>query len=232
MTFTEEQKAHVKKQLQANEHDAGTRTIILGDNTSIDLLIERDVFGSDIMSSGIYLARFLYQHQELYAGKDCVDIGCGAGTQGIIMSKYGARSVVLSDINPSAVANARKNIEQQDITNAEIYESDLFESLPKNRTYDVIVFNHPFFSGEPEELEGNDMLKRSMLGGTQLIERFFQEAPQVLRQNGIIIMPYFHFAGIENEPGNHSKGLTIQEYKIESQEGLQKGKFSIYVIVN
>lgn len=239
MTFTEEQKAHVLKQLQGHKRDSGTRNLVLEEDThtSIELLIEQGVFGSDIMSSGIYLARFLYQHQELYIGKDVADVGCGPGVQGIVMSKYGAKSVVLSDINPKAVANTQKNIEKQNLANAEVYESDLFDGLPKNRIYDVIVFNHPFFSGESENFEGDpnqdEMLRRSMLGGTELLQRFLREAPKYLRRDGIIIMPYFHFAGIENDPAAHVGRYKLkisQDHKVESQKGLQLGDFSIYVI--
>lgn len=239
MTFTKEQKAHVTKQLQSHKRDSGIRTLVLDEDThaSLELLIEKGVFGSDIMSSGIYLARFLYQHQELYTGKDVADIGCGPGTQGIVMSKYGSKSVVFSDINPKAVTNTRKNIEYQNIANAEVYESDLFTSLPKDRTYDVIVFNHPFFSGEPEKFKWDpnkdEMLRRSMLGGTELIKRFFQDVLKYLRRGGIIIMPYFHFAGTENDPATHAgehKLKISKEYKIQSKQGLQLGDFSIYVI--
>jgi tRNA1(Val) A37 N6-methylase TrmN6 len=239
MTFTEEQKAHVLKQLQGHKRNSGTRNLVLDEDahTSLELLIEQGVFGSDIMSSAIYLARFLYQHQELYSGKDAADIGCGPGTQGLVMSKYGAKSVVLSDINPKAVANTQKNVEQQNLANAEVYESDLFDGLPKNRTYDVIVFNHPFFSGEPEKFEGDpnqdEMLRRSMLGGTELLQRFFREVPKYLRQDGIIIMPYFHFAGTENDPATQVGKYKLkisEEHKIESKQGLQLGDVSMYVL--
>lgn len=239
MTFTRDQKNHVLKQLKAHIRDSATRTLVLDEDThvSLELLIEQGVFGSDIMSSAVYLSRFLYQHPELYSGKDAADIGCGPGTQGIVMSTYGAASVICSDVNLKAVLNTQKNIEGLKLTNAEVCQSDLFESLPKQRTYDVIVFNHPFFSGEPEQCEEDPnqdvMLRRSMLGGTALLQRFFREAPEYLRQNGTIIMPYFHFAGIENDPATHVKKYHLnifQEHKIESKQGFQLGAVSIYLI--
>jgi len=110
MSFTEEQKLHVLKQLHGHRRESGNKTIILDKDTStsFELLVERGVFSSDIMSSAVYLARFLYNHQDLYFEKDVVDIGCGPGTQGIVMSKYGAKSVLFSDINPKAVDNTKK----------------------------------------------------------------------------------------------------------------------------
>lgn len=237
MTFTKEQKAQILLQLQSHNRDSGVRNIVLDEvtHTTLSLLIERGVFGSDFMNPAICLARFLYQHNKLYSGKDCIDIGCGPGTQGLVMLQYGAKSVVLSDFNPKAVTNTRKNI--QNCANAEVYESDLFAGLPKNRAYDVIVFNHPFFSGEAENFEGDpnqdEMLRKSMLGGTELLQRFFRAAPEYLNQDGIIIMPYFHFAGIENDPAAHVDKYKLkisQEHKFESKQGLQLGDISVYVI--
>ena len=239
MAFTKEQYNLVKKQLQAHQRESGIRNIVLDENkhSSLDLLIEQGVFGSDIITTAIHLAKFLYKHQDLYSGKDVVDIGCGPGTQGIIMSKYGAKTIVFSDINPKAVVNTKKNIELQNLANAEVYESDLFSGFPKNRTYEVIVFNHPFFSEEPEKFEGDpnqdEMLRRSMLGGTELLQRFFREVPKYLRQDGIIIMPYFHFAGTENDPATHVEKYDLkvfQEHKIESKQGFHLGDVSIYIL--
>jgi len=46
-------------------------------------------------------------------------------------------------------------------------------------------------------------------------------------------MPYFHFAGKENDPKNHVNkyGFKISKEKIiKSSQGLQLGNFSIYTI--
>jgi len=72
-----------------------------------------------------------------------------------------------------------------------------------------------------------------MLGGTDLIQRFFKEVLTYLKQDGIIIMPYFHFAGTENDPVTHVEKYKLrifQEHKIESKQGLQLGDVSIYII--
>jgi len=194
MTLTNEQRRHVKKQLLAHYRPSKLRNIVLDKDTAFELHIENGVFGSDIMNSAMYLARFLHHNYELYYRKDALDMGCGPGTQGIVMLAHKARSVVFSDISPKAVANTKKNIE--DYANAEVYESDLFTQLPK-RTYDVIVFNHPFFASSPERFEGDpnddEILRRSMLGGTELLQRFLRQGPNYLRQDGIIINAIFSF---------------------------------------
>jgi len=237
--FTSEQYDLVKKQLLAHNRDPKIRTIVLDEDNSIflRLLIENGVFGSDIVTTATHLARFLYQHREIYLEKEVADIGCGPGTQGIVMLKYGAKSVAFSDIDPNAIANVKKNIYQQNLTNTEIYGGDLFDNFPRGQTYDLIVFNHPFFSGDSKTFVGdptqNEMLRGGMLGGTDLLPRFLENVKTFLKPGGIIVMPYFHFAGSENNPANHvnNYGLKIfQEHKIESKEGFHQGNISIYLI--
>jgi len=239
MPLTKEQYNLIKRQLQAHNRQSGIKTITLDkdNNVSLELLIEKGVFGSDIITTATHLAQFLYQHPELYSGKDAADIGCGPGTQGMIMAKYGAKSVLLSDINPKAVSNTQKNIEKYNLSNTKTIESDLFNNFPQNKTFDVIVFNHPFFSGDPKQFKGdpNDdvMLRSTMLGETELIKRFFQQVPKYLKEDGIIIMPYFHFAGPENNPANHIENYklkVLKEHKIISKKGFHMGDVSIYII--
>ena len=238
MALNPQQANQVRQQLQRHNRECVLGSIPLDPHAaaSLELIIERGVFGSDIMSSGIYLAQYLYANKEAYAGKTVLDMGCGPGTQGIIMAKYGAKEVTLSDNNPAAVENTKRNIKKHKLDNATAYVSDLFKDLP-NRRYDVIVFNHPFFPEDAAKF-GQDacsdlMLRKSMLGGTELISRFFETAGDYLAPSGRIIMPYFHFAGPENDPANHTQkyGFRVAQMQlVQSTQGLQLGRFSIYEI--
>ena len=232
MPFTKVQQQYVKTQLRRHRRSSGTRRIVLdeGKRQAISLYIESGVFGSDIMSPAIYLARFLFENISLFRGKEVLDLGCGPGTHGLLMAKYGAKTVVLSDISRKAVNNAKINIKNHKVKNAEVFCGDLFASL-EGKKFDVIVFNHPFFSGEAKGKE--IMLKKTMLGGTKLIKRFFEDAKKYLNDNGTIVMPYFHFAGSENDPASHAEkyGFRISKlHKMELKQGLQKGAFTIYEI--
>ena len=166
-------------------------------------------------------------------------MGCGPGTQGLLMAIHGAKKVDLSDINPKAFENTQKNIGLHQLKEkCMAYVSDLFANLPKGKKYDVIVFNHPFFPEEAEnfgkDFADDKMLRKSMLGGTGLVKKFFSEAKKHMKdKNSIVVMPYFHFAGEENDPANHVEryGFYIQnDERIRSQQGLQVGDFSIYTI--
>lgn len=239
MALTKEQKEQVAMQLKKHNRNDVKSKIVLEPGKEFELIVERGVFGSDIMSSGIYLAKFLYNHKDLYSNKACLDMGCGPGIQGLIMAKYGAKQVDLSDINSKAIENTKKNIELHNLKKkANAYVSDLFAGLPKNKKYDVIVFNHPFFPEEAEnfgkEVFEDATLRKSMLGGTDLVKKFFRDAKNHLKEkDSLMIMPYFHFAGKENDPANHVKdyGFYIfNEERIKSEQGLQLGDFSIYTI--
>ncbi|MDO8537824.1 MAG: methyltransferase [archaeon] len=235
MVFTKIQERQVRKQLKRHNRPSGEREIILGKGKKLKLFIQRGVFGSDIMSSGMHLARFLFENQKLYKNKVVLDMGCGPGTQGLVMAKFGAKSTNLADISSVAIQNAKQNIQELRVRNAKAIESDLFSKIP-NKRYDVIVFNQPYFSGNHQKFSGDPNrdpnLRKSMLGGTKLIHKFLKQVPNFLKKDGILIMSYFHFAGPENNPTNHVAKYgfkIIKEDNFNSRKGLQKGNMSIYV---
>lgn len=234
VALTKDQQELVRKQLAAHVREPGIRYIQLDENTTLEFIVDTGVFGSDLLGAAIQLARYLHAHPHLYAQKDVLDLGCGSGAQGLVMSKNGAQSVDFSDINPRAVENTKKNVRNQD--NVAVYESDLFSDLPRKK-YDVIVFNHPFFPGNAEDFSEDPtddlLLRKSMLGGTNLIKRFFQGVSEYLNNDGTIVMPFFHFAGNENDPANHVTlyGFrTLEQHRITLSEGFHRGDVSIYVL--
>lgn len=237
MSLTQTQKEQVLQQLKRHMRPSAMRVIHLCNNRTITLKINEGVFASDIMSSGIFLARFLDERPDLYQAKTVLDVGCGAGIQGIVTAMNGASQVVMTDINPEAAANAHENIALLGLGNVHAYLGDLFESIPTKTRYDCIIFNHPFFPETAEAFENdptnNPVLRRSMLGGTDLIRRFFQEVSAHLEDKGIIIMPYFQLAGPENCPMTHAQdyGFNVtRQIDFSSNEGLQIGEFSIYIL--
>jgi release factor glutamine methyltransferase len=80
------------------------------------------------------------------AGKRFLDMGTGSGPVGIAAAARGAR-VTAADINPRAVALARRNAERNGVA-MEVVESNVFSALG-GRTFDVIAFNVPFYPREP-----------------------------------------------------------------------------------
>lgn len=234
MPLSQEQERQVRLQLDRHMRPDGTYQVPLDDKDFLELHISRGVFASDIMSSGIYTAQFLFEHPELFAGKNVLDMGSGPGTLGLLMALRGASHVDLVDINPKAVSDCALNLRNLKLENIEVFESDLFSNLPPKK-YELITFNHPFFPEWPDTFaeEHDPDLKRSMLGGTDLLPRFIAEVPERLDPNGCLVMPYFHFAGPENDPAQaiENSPLRIREkIAVESEQGLQLGAFSIYLM--
>lgn len=75
-----------------------------------------------------------------------LDVGCGYGVIGIILSKNNnASSITMLDVNHRALELAKKNINLNKVE-AKIIESDGFENIKEE--YDTIVTNPPIRAGK------------------------------------------------------------------------------------
>jgi SAM-dependent methyltransferase len=75
------------------------------------------------------------------SAKRVVDVGAGAGVGGIVLSRDGAPSVVLADVNPDALRFARANAALAGVQ-VEIVESDVLAGVQGD--IDLVVSNPPF----------------------------------------------------------------------------------------
>ena len=87
---------------------------------------------------------------ELLPGQTLLDLGCGAGLVGIAAAKVlGEGAVVLTDVDPAAVACARENAARNGVDSQLcIRRADLFSfyrELPDG-AFDLIVSNPPYLS--------------------------------------------------------------------------------------
>lgn len=75
-------------------------------------------------------------------GHRVLDLGCGSGALALVLASTGrpSRTVAL-DIDPAAVANARRSLAD---CAAEVALSDLFDALAVDERFDVIVANLPY----------------------------------------------------------------------------------------
>ena len=71
------------------------------------------------------------------------DIGCGSGILGIVAAKVGAKEVICSDLDPSAVAVAKENVAKNDVADIiTVCEGDLVKiDALQGRKANVIVAN-------------------------------------------------------------------------------------------
>ena len=82
--------------------------------------------------------------------KNILDVGCGYGFIGIILSKILNSHVDMIDVNKRAIHLTEKNIESNKVE-ASAFLSDAYEKV--NNKYDIIVTNPPIRAGKAKVLE-------------------------------------------------------------------------------
>jgi len=79
---------------------------------------------------------------------DLLDLGCGFGPIGVSLAHfYQERNIVMVDINERAVELAKLNVNENNITNALVKQSDGFNKL-SNNTFASIITNPPIRAGK------------------------------------------------------------------------------------
>ena len=77
---------------------------------------------------------------------DVLDLGCGYGTVGIILSKFFKINVLMTDVNKRALHLALKNVKLNALSNVKILESNIYENIISK--FDYIVTNPPIRAGK------------------------------------------------------------------------------------
>ncbi len=107
------------------------------------LLTQAGVFSFDGLDAGTAL---LLAHLPDVAGKQVLDVGCGAGVLGISAALCGAAHVDMTDVSLPAIAATAQNIARHCPGNAAALPGDVLSAVQARR-YDVILSNPPFHSG-------------------------------------------------------------------------------------
>ncbi len=124
-----------------------------------------------------------------------LDLCTGSGCIGIAMaSHYPDWLVDLVDISDDALALARENIEYQDVGDrVRAISSDLFDGVRGER-YDLIVSNPPYVTEDEYAAMPAEYAHEPRLGltagadGLDLALRILREAPEVLTEDGVLIV--------------------------------------------
>lgn len=148
---------------------------------------------------------FLLQYTGIEKGEDVLDLGTGTGIQAIFAAQK-AHSILATDLGEQAVKNARFNIKWHKLQNKiQVVRGDLFEPVPKDRKFDVIINNidYPFNK------------KTQFLW--EVHERFFRQVKNYMKPQGRI---YYQSGWIENIQRIHNmafnNGLFITEMHMVS----------------
>lgn len=116
-------------------------------------------------------------------GKSILDVGCGAGAIGLLLAALDpSRRVTLSDVNPRALALAKRNAERIGVSSqATFVESDAFSAISDH--FDTILTNPPIRAGKKTcQAIYQGALAHLLPGGRLLVViRKEQGAPSALR---------------------------------------------------
>lgn len=124
----------------------------------------------------------LTESLDIRIGEKVLEIGTGSGIVSIQCALNGA-DVVCGDINPRAVALARRNAAANGV-DIDVRETDVYSNIEGR--FDTIVFNLPYL---PVEDEGE--LAKAWSGGPDglgPLPRLLEEAPEHLLPDGRVVV--------------------------------------------
>ena len=134
-------------------------------------------------------SEFIIKNLSINEGDVVLEVGSGTGVITLFTLFEGAKKVVATDINPSAVKNTKTNFEKYGFSrNTKVIQGNLFQGLPKRRLFDKIIFNAPFHGAVPKDrgrlwLSVTDPNYRSLKG-------FMAEVKHYLKQDGVIYLGF------------------------------------------
>jgi 16S rRNA (guanine1207-N2)-methyltransferase len=118
------------------------RTSLCG--RSLEFLTASSVFSKRKIDSG---TRLLIESMVLPSSGYVLDIGCGYGAVGITVAKINPTlHVIMTDVNARAVRLAKKNVELNRVTNAEVRYGFYYEPV-ENLKFNSVLSNPPISAG-------------------------------------------------------------------------------------
>jgi len=151
------------------------RKHVLESVRGLPLLVWPDVLNPVVFRSGEYFAEIIAGLP--HTSGQALDMGTGSGVCAIFAARQGYR-VIAVDINPEAVRCAKINCLLNSVdSQVDVHQGDLFDTVLGER-FDLVMFNPPFFRGEPKGLF--DMSWRSR----DIMERFADSLADMLTDQG------------------------------------------------
>jgi SAM-dependent methyltransferase len=146
------------------------------------LSLDLHVAGPHIMPPLSGSERLLF---DSVSGKRVLDVGTGCGVLALLALQRGAHSVVGTDLDAFAIANARGNLERnfRHSTAVVFRQTDAFEGV--EGTFDLIVSNPPYF-----RMPAGKTIADLKYCGDGLLERVLAEGRYYLRDQGQIRVLY------------------------------------------
>ena len=146
-----------------NNLKSNKKTIdIVFDNKKISLYTDNGVFSKEHFDYGsrLLITNFIKENK----GGRVLDLGCGYGIIGIILSDNKNLFIDMVDVNKRAIQLSQENLKLNKIENANCFESDIYSNVKDK--YDYIITNPPIRAGK------------------EIIRKFLFEASNHLEENG------------------------------------------------
>ncbi len=120
-------------------------------NNTFTFYTDNGVFSKDHLDFG---TRTFLENLPLEEMRDkkILDVGCGYGPIGIVLSKLTNASIWMVDVNRRALHLAKMNAKENGVNNIEILESDCYQNVSSLK-FDYILTNPPIHAGKEKVYE-------------------------------------------------------------------------------
>lgn len=154
--------------------------LVLEELAGKPFLVLPDVFNPALFRTSAFLIK-QFEHGHIPRDAVVLDMGTGSGVGAVFAAQY-ASHITAVDINPEAVRCAQINVLLNRVEDRVcVRQGDLFEPVQDER-FDVILFNPPFFRGEPDTLHDHAWRSESV------VERFAAALPSHLTSGGYALV--------------------------------------------
>ncbi len=175
------------------------------------------VYPSNRFRSSKFFAKLV---RSLSVGKKVADIACGHGAMGLVALDAGAKEVVMSDINLTAVQNAKYNLNNSAYADkGVVFESNLFEKIPSiyKNYFDIIFFNPPFHNEKVKKTDTSlAHAFKTQSNEESVLVNFLKVAKEYLASDGVI------YIGFSNKDRDSLKLL---------EDSLKENNYSFEIIM-
>ena len=135
---------------------------------SFNYTTDAGVFSKDKIDQGSEVL-MITGAEQTYPEGNILDLGCGYGPVGIYLAKaFPDRTIEMVDVNERALELAKHNAAQNDVSNVEIYQSDIYENI-ENKSFAAILSNPPIRAGKKVVHEILEQAYDHLMVGGQLL---------------------------------------------------------------
>ena len=142
--------------------------------------------------------RELIANTDFVKGKSVLEIGTGSGLLSLYCLKYGAASVIATDVNQLAVENARYNAKQMgfedrfEVRLVPLDDAGAYSVIETSERFDLIISNPPWEDAKPERIDDYAYYDP----GFALLQSLLTGLPDHLNPEGKALLAYGAVEGI------------------------------------